>query len=370
MTSGKDVGEGLEGVVAGASAVSDADPAAGVLRYRGVDLSELAGHVPFERVWALLVDGGGDRALQAAPFIPATALSGDARVDLQAALAEMTPQRHFTPLLETEPAVAREQLAAAAAAVPSVVARSARGGGRAPVPERVVDQGRSLAERFLLRWRGESDPDRVRALDAYWVCAAEHGLNSSTFAARVIASTGADVGAALSGAVGALSGPLHGGAPERVLKMLDDVEREGDAGRYVARLLDRHERLMGFGNRIYRDVDPRARALQRIALTLPSPRLAVATELEQAALAELAARRPGRPLPTNLEFWAAIVLDYVGAPPTLFTALFACARVAGWSAHILEQRVRGRLIRPTSFYVGPEPKSYAEAVAGPLASNR
>src|SRR5205814_7753967 len=154
--------------------------------------------------------------------------------------------------------------------------------------------------------RGESDPKHVKAIDAYWTSAAEHGMNASTFTARVVASTGADVGAALSGAVGALSGPLHGGAPSRVLKMLDDVERTGDAVRYVKDLLDRGERLMGFGHRVYRAEDPRARVLRRTAHELGASRAEVAEALEEAALAELRERKPDRVLATNVEFWSAV----------------------------------------------------------------
>jgi citrate synthase len=177
-------------------------------------------------------------------------------------------------------------------------------------------------------------------------------MNASTFTARVIASTGADVAAALSGAVGALGGPLHGGAPSRVLAMLDEVERTGDAEGWVRAALDRGERLMGFGHRVYRAEDPRARVLRRTAHELGSARVEAAAELERVALAELRARKPDRVLATNVEFWSAVVLDLAEVPPELFTAMFACARVAGWSAHVLEQKREGRLVRPTAAYAG------------------
>src|SRR5204863_7683133 len=221
-------------------------------------------------------------------------------------------------------------------------------------------------ERFLIRWRGEANPDHVRAIDAYWISAAEHGMNASTFTARVIASTGADVAAALSGAVGALSGPLHGGAPLRVLRMLDEVEATGDAETWVKTALDRGDRLMGFGHRVYRAEDPRARVLRRTARELGSPRLEVAEALEAAALAELKARKPDRVLATNVEFWSAVVLDFAEVPANLFTPLFVCARTAGWSAHILEQKREGRLIRPTAKYVGPSPRPLASLEDAPV----
>src|SRR5439155_152271 len=200
----------------------------------------------------------------------------------------------------------------------------------------------------------DPDPRHVKAVDAYWTSAAEHGMNASTFTARVIASTGADVAAALSGAVGAMSGPLHGGAPARVLYMVEEVERIGDATKYVRAELDKGERLMGFGHRVYRAEDPRARVLRRTAKELGAPRYEVAAALEEAALAELHARRPDRVLATNVEYWAAIVLDFAEVPAHMFTAMFTCARTAGWSAHILEQKGTGRLIRPSADYVGPK----------------
>ena len=205
----------------------------------------------------------------------------------------------------------------------------------------------------MIRWRGEPDPRHVKAVDAYWTSAAEHGMNASTFTARVIASTGADVAAALSGAVGAMSGPLHGGAPARVLSMIEEVERTGDAVKFVKASLDRGDRLMGFGHRVYRAEDPRARVLRRTAKELGAPRAEVAEALEEAALAELHARRPDRVLATNVEFWAAIVLDFAEVPPHMFTSMFTCARTAGWAAHILEQKQTGRLVRPSARYVGP-----------------
>jgi citrate synthase len=225
------------------------------------------------------------------------------------------------------------------------------------VPEADIDKATTIPERFLIRWRGEANPDHVKAIDAYWISAAEHGMNASTFTARVVASTGADVAAALSAAVGALSGPLHGGAPSRVLHMLDEVEERGDAEKWVKDALDRGERLMGFGHRVYRAEDPRARVLRRTAREIGAPRLDVAEKLEEAALAALKERSPDRVLATNVEFWSAVVLDYAEVPPDLFTPMFTCARVAGWSAHILEQKREGRLIRPTALYVGPGPRS-------------
>jgi citrate synthase len=351
-----DVQSGLEGVVAFATEIAEPDREGGALRYRGVDIEELVGKVPFEQVWGLLVDGSFLPGLPPAEPWPLYVRSGDPRVDVQAALAMLAPEWGFGQLIDISDEEARDQLARASVMALSFVAQSARGNGAPPVSQRDVDRATSIPERFLIRWRGEADPRHVKAIDAYWISAAEHGMNASTFTARVIASTGADVAAALSGAVGALSGPLHGGAPSRVLKMLDEVEALGDADKWVKDALDRGERLMGFGHRVYRAEDPRARVLRRTARELGSTRVEVAEALEQAALAELHARKPDRVLATNVEFWSAVVLDYAEVPPELFTPLFTCARTAGWSAHVLEQKREGRLIRPTAKYVGPGPR--------------
>ena len=352
-----EVQSGLEGVVAFATQIAEPDRDGGALRYRGVDIEELAGVVPYERVWGLLVDGSFEPGLAATQPPPLTVHSGVVRVDVQAALALLAADWQLGQLIDIDDEQARRDLARASAATLSFVAQSARGTRSPPVPQAQIDDAQSIAERFLLRWRGEADPGHVKAIDAYWVSAAEHGMNASTFTARVVASTGADCAAALSAAVGALSGPLHGGAPSRVLKMLDEVEALGDAERWVKQSLDRSERLMGFGHRVYRAEDPRARVLRRCARELGAPRLAVAEALEQAALAELHARKPDRVLATNVEFWSAVVLDFAQVPAELFTPMFTCARTAGWSAHILEQKREGRLIRPSAKYVGEPPRS-------------
>jgi len=351
-----EVQSGLEGVVAFATEIAEPDKEGGALRYRGVDIEDLVGAVPYEKVWGLLVDGSFDPGLQPAEPHPLLVRSGDPRVDVQAALAMLAPEWGMGQVLDITDDQARTDLARASVMALSFVAQSARGIGVPWVPQATIDQGTTIAERFLLRWRGECDPAHAKAIDAYWISAAEHGMNASTFTARVITSTGADVAAALSGAVGALSGPLHGGAPSRVLTMLDEVDELGDADRWVKDALDRGDRLMGFGHRVYRAEDPRARVLRRTARELGSPRFAAAEALEQAALAELHARKPDRVLATNVEFWSAVVLDTAAVPPELFTSMFSCARVAGWSAHILEQKREGRLIRPTAKYVGPAPR--------------
>ncbi|MBC7308088.1 MAG: citrate synthase 2 [Dietzia sp.] len=361
--SDSDVKHGLEGVIAFETAIAEPDREGGALRYRGVDIEDLVGRVSFGHVWGLLVDNEMDPGLPPAEPFPLPVHSGDVRVDVQAALAMLAPLWGLKPVLDIEPEEVRDNLARASVMALSFVAQSAHGQSTPMVPQSRVDEGRTITERFMIRWRDEPDPKHVEAVDAYWVSAAEHGMNASTFTARVIASTGADVAACLSGAVGAMSGPLHGGAPSRVLHMIEGVEQAGDATTYVKRLLDRGERLMGFGHRVYRAEDPRARVLRETCRRLDAPRFEVAAALEKAALDELHARRPDRVLATNVEFWAAVLLDFAEVPPEMFTPMFTCARTAGWSAHILEQKRTGRLIRPTARYVGEDPRGI-ESIAG------
>jgi citrate synthase len=359
-----EIHDGLEGVVAFRTEIAEPDKEGSALRYRGVDIEDIVGRVPFEKVWGLLVDGRYEPGLPPAEPYNIAIHTGDVRADVQASVAMLAPMLGMGQTYDISDEQARLDLSRVAVMVLSYAAQSARGLGQPVVPQREVDQGHTLAERFLIRWKGEPDPKHVKAIDAYWSSAAEHGMNASTFTARVITSTGADVAAAFSGAIGAMSGPLHGGAPSRVLGMIEEVEkRDGDAAGYVKELLDNGERLMGFGHRVYRAEDPRARVLRRTARELDAPRFAVAEALEKAALAELRERRPDRVLETNVEFWAAIVLDFAEVPANMFTAMFTCARTGGWSAHILEQKRTGRLIRPSAIYAGPSSRP-ADAVEG------
>ncbi len=290
-----------------------------------------------------------------------TVRSGDHRVDVQSALAMLAPEWGFGQLIDITDEEARDNLARASVMALSFVAQSAREAGQPPVPQEEIDQGRTIPERFLIRWRGEANPDHVKAIDAYWISAAEHGMNASTFTARVVASTGADCAAALSAAVGALSGPAARRGP---LARAEDARGSRTDGRRRALGLRRA--------RPWRSPDglrpphlpgrrpARPRAAQTRAANWARPRFQAAEALEKAALAELHARRPDRVLATNVEFWSAVILDLAEVPPELFTPMFTCARVAGWSAHILEQKREAKLIRPTAKYVGHGPRSVAE----------
>src|SRR5690348_9086277 len=247
-----EVQHGLEGVIAFETQIAEPDKEGSALRYRGVDIEDLVGHVPFENVWGLLVDGAYQPGMPPAEPFPLPVHSGDIRVDVQSAIAMLAPAWGLHQMLDTGVEQIREDLARISVMALSYVAQSARGLGTPMVPQSEVDKADTIVERFMIRWKGDPDPAHTKAVDAYLVSAAEHGMNASTFTARVIASTGADAAASISGAIGALSGPLHGGAPARVLQMLDAVERSGDADAYVRGLLDRGERIMGFGHRVYR----------------------------------------------------------------------------------------------------------------------
>ena len=360
----KDFVPGLAGVLAFTTDIAEPDRDGGALRYRGVDIEELvAEQVTFGDVWSLLVDGKFGRSLPPAEPFPLPVHTGDVRVDVQAGLAMLAPIWGYQPLLDVDDETARENLARASVMALSYVAQSARGIYQPAVPQAEIDQCDTVTARFMTRWKGDPDPRHIEAIDAYWVSAAEHGMNASTFTARVIASTGADVAAALSGAIGAMSGPLHGGAPARVLPMIEEVEKTGDAQGLVKGILDRKDKLMGFGHRVYRAEDPRARVLRATAKRLDAPRYEAAAALEQAALTELRERRPDRAIETNVEFWAAVILDFAEVPAHMMPAMFTCGRTAGWCAHILEQKRLGKLVRPAALYTGPGPRK-PEAVEG------
>ncbi len=315
---------GLEGVVAVETEIAEPDREGGSLRYRGIDIEELVGRYPYENVWGLLVDDDLDSKMpDPEPYEPA-GLTGNAPSDLQAETARLSGVWGLGKLNEISDEQAREDLGRLSAQMMSIVARSARvaDGKTDVVPDDVVAQGQTAAEKFLLRWRGEADPRHAKAA-----------------------------------AVGALSGPLHGGAPAYVKPMLEEVAQSGDAERWVRDTLAAGKRIMGFGHRIYRAEDPRSRLLKRTAKELGSTQVELAEELEQVALAALQERHPERVLATNVEYYSAIVLDVAEIPPRLAPAMFACSRVAGWSAHILEQKRTGRLFRPSARYVGPATRS-------------
>jgi citrate synthase len=353
---------GLEGVVVAETRLSDVDGDRGRLVIAGHEVEDLAGTRTFEEVCGLLwgapagevrqrVGEGRSRAFELLPTL-GDALALPSGMDaLRAGLAHLTGGAEEARDWLSDAAV----LTGATAVLAASWLRT-RAGGK-PTPP---DPGRGHAEDFLrMALATEPDAQRARALDAYLVTVSDHGMNASTFAARVVASTASDMVSAVVAAVGALKGPLHGGAPGPVLDMLDAVGTPGRARAWIDAELDAGRRIMGMGHRVYRVRDPRAavfeRQIERLARSEAGDRLALARAVEGAAEDALRARHPDRPLRANVEFFTAVLLEAVGLPRAAFSPTFAVGRVAGWCAHYVEQRENGRLIRPASRYVGPAP---------------
>jgi citrate synthase len=359
--------DGLEGVVAADTVLSEVDGQAGRLIIRGRSLDELAGHATYEEVTRLLWDGFfEDLPADLAPALGAARLEVFAEVSaLDTGLLDRTPieaMRALTARLADgdDLAIALRLVAAPAVFTAAVVRAQA---GEAPVrPDPAL--GHAADTLRMLRGRPANRAE-VEALDTYLVTVSDHGLNASTFAARVIASTRAGLTSAVLGGISALKGPLHGGAPGPIIEMLDGIGRPENARAWIEEALARGDRLMGFGHRVYRVRDPRADALKAAVRKLTEGsnvmpgRLAFAEAVEAAALAILKARKPDRSLQTNVEFYTALLLEALAFPPCAFTCAFAAGRVAGWIAHAREQLAGGRLIRPQSHYVGPMPRQAA-----------
>lgn len=353
---------GLDGVVVAETRLSDVDGQAGRLVLRGAELDALAGRLDFAGIAAWLWADAFEPPADAGPEALARAL-GAARV---AAFARLEPCDFDGPPIEAlRRSLARApdgdgldvaiDLAATLAVATAALARSGRGETWMP-PDPTAGHA---ADTIAMAGGAPASPAAAAALDAYWTTVSDHGLNASTFAARVVASTRAGLTSAAIAGLSALKGPLHGGAPGPVLDMLDAIGAPERADGWIADALARGERLMGFGHRIYRVRDPRADALKLALARLSgasgrrSTRLELAESVETAALSGLAAARPGRRLDVNVEFYTAVLLDALGFDRSLFTCLFACGRIIGWVAHAREQIATGRLVRPASIYVGP-----------------
>jgi citrate synthase len=357
---------GLEGVVVAETVLSQVDGERGRLIVCGRDIEVLVQDMGFEGVCSLLWRGHtGDRATLQNELGRARAEAWERLPDLGGALDVADGMEALRAALahlpasdpESDPAVDQVRITGACGVFVAAWARK-RLEGLAPRPP---DPALPHAE-DVLRMLGADAPEpaRVAGLDAYFTTVAEHGMNASTFAARVVASTGSDSVSAVVAAVGALKGPRHGGVPGPVLEMFDAIGEPGQARAWIERELAARRRIMGMGHRVYRVRDPRAAvfeaAVQRLAASdIASERLAFARAVEREAVAALAARYPGRGLEANVEFYTAVLLDAVGLHRATFTPLFACARAAGWLAHVQEQRRTGRLIRPRARYVGPLP---------------
>ena len=357
MSTERAYSPGLKGVIAGETSLAMIDGEAGRLQYRGYPIGELVERGTYSQVAELLWTGEWrpDAHLACAP-LPAEMTDTLRRLppDTNAMDALRTAISAWGAVTGTLWPPTVEQARAITAVAPSALAAFARlRDGLEPIEP---DPDLGLAAGFLYQLRGERpDEAAARALDAYFVVGAEHGFNASTFTARVIVSTHSDVASAVAGAIGALKGPWHGGAPSEVVDQLHQIGAIEDAEAWIRATLARGERLMGFGHRVYRAYDPRAAALRSVAegLASVSDWLARAVAIEEVALRVLAEWKPDYPIKTNVEYYAAAVLQGVGLPPNLFPSTFALARHAGWTAHCLEQAEANVLIRPAVEYVGP-----------------
>jgi len=367
------VPRGLDGVIAVQTRLSHVDGENGVLIIGGYQLEELAGQVTFEEAAHLLWTGHlpttaeGEalsremvtlRALPESTMAVAceAATRGAPPIDaLRMACSTMSLDLRCSNDISYDADVSSAK--ALVARFPTIVAAyTGAAAGRQPIAPR---SDLSLAANFLYMVSGnEPDPIAARALDTYWVTVIDHGMNASTFTARVIASTRSDMVSAVTGAIGAMKGPLHGGAPGPVLDMLTDIRRTERIEDWVRREIAAGRRIMGFGHRIYKVRDPRAEVLGRIAEEMADTALHdralfdLARDVEKTVLRVLEEIKPGRNLRTNVEFYTALVLQSIGLRPEMFVAMFACGRAAGWCAHVIEQHAEDHLIRPQSEYIG------------------
>ncbi|MEV7469030.1 citrate synthase/methylcitrate synthase [Streptomyces kronopolitis] len=369
-----DAPRGLAGVIVTETQLGDVRGTEGFYHYRQYSAVELASARSFEDVWHLMFHGELPDAAQLAAFraetaalravpaavreaLPALARAGvrsGPLAGLRTALSLLGATAGFRPLYDMDADHRRTDALAACAAVPTLITALHRlGRGLQPVEPR-ADLGHAANYLYMLTGE-EPDPERVRAIEAYLISTIDHGFNASTFTARVIASTGADLAACLVGAVGALSGPLHGGAPSRALDMLDAIGTPDRIDSWVRDSILRGDRIMGFGHSVYRTEDPRSRMLRGVAERFGGPLVDFAVQVEARVEALLAELKPGRELHTNVELYAGVVMELCGLPREMFTPTFCAARVVGWSANILEQAEDSKIIRPAARYVGPPP---------------
>jgi citrate synthase len=371
-----EIPEGLEGVAVAHTDLGDVRGKQGFYHYRQYSAVELAEKRTLEDVWHLMLEGRLPdleereafieevRPLREIPdavkkHLPSIATLGDRFVPLEAlraAYSVYASQQDFKPSLDVDAAELRSQALRTCAVFPTLIMALYRLNRH----EDPVDPHPDLpyAANYLYMLQGEvAPPEHGRAVEQYLIATIDHGFNASTFTGRVITSTGADLGSAVLGALGALSGPLHGGAPSRALDMLRDIGSEEKAEPWLRDAVEHGKRLMGFGHRVYKTEDPRNVLLREVAERLEpdSPKVDLAKFVEKKAVEILEELKPGRMLYPNVEFYSGVVMDMIGMPPPLFTPTFACSRVIGWTAHILEQAADNRLIRPSASYTGPEP---------------
>ncbi len=362
---------GLEGIVVAETAIGDVRGREGFYHYRQYSAVDLAAARSLEDVWQLLLDGDLPDAAASSRFgdevahlrmlppgldrlLPELAASGSPLDVLRSAVSILGSELGWRPSHDLDHEELRAQTLRLCSVVPTVLSAGHRlRNGLAPVPPR---DDLSFAANYLWMLLGEEAPAaHVRAIEQYLVLTIDHGFNASTFTARVVTSTGADLAAAICGAIGALSGPLHGGAPSRALAMLDSIGTPDRAEPWIREAVVRGDRIMGFGHRVYKTDDPRSRFLREVARSLGGPLVDFAEQVERTTVEVLAELKPGRELYTNVEFFAGVVMHTCRIPREMFTPTFASSRTIGWSAHVLEQAADNRLIRPAGRYVGPTP---------------
>ena len=369
-----EIPRGLEGVVVAETDIGDVRGLEGFYHYRQYNAVELAEQRSIEDVWHLMLEGELPSRDERTAFMATVAPLREIPAEIQAALptiAGVGPDAPpldmlrttlsllgahlgFRPSLDIDAAELKAQAMRVCATVPTLLTAIHRiQHGLEPIDP---DPELAYAANYLYMLTGQvPPPEHARAVEQYLISTIDHGFNASTFTARVITSTGADLAAAVVGAIGALSGPLHGGAPSRALDMLDSIGTLDNAEPWLRAAVERGDRLMGFGHRVYKTDDPRSVMLRGVANRLGGPNVQLAEQIEAKAIEVLAELKPGRKLYTNVEFYAGIVMDTCGLPREMFTPTFASSRVIGWCAHILEQAADNRLIRPSALYVGPPP---------------
>lgn len=363
---------GLKGLVVADTAIGEVRGDEGFYHYRQHSAIELATSRSYEDVWRLLVDGAlpatrderrrfvdevvGLRQVEPAVWssLPAIAASSPPLEGLRTALSLLAAARGMRPVLDATPPERRHDALVLAAATPTLLAALHRlRSDQEPIEPR-ADLGHAANYLWMLTG-AEPSTARAAAIERYLISTIDHGFNASTFTARVVASTGADVGSAVVAALGALSGPLHGGAPSRALELLEDIGSAGRTESVVRAKLAAGERIMGFGHAVYRTEDPRSAMLRQVAIGLDTPLARLAVEVERRVVSVLAEVKPGRELYANVEYYASVVMAACGVPPSMFTPTFASSRVVGWTAHVLEQAEDSAIIRPSARYVGAPP---------------
>jgi len=366
-----DVPRGLEGVVVSETTVGDVRGREGFFHYRQYSAVELAEKRSLEDAWFLLFTGALPTAPHSTRFcqeiaplrtlppglaalLPSLARQGSPLDVLRTGVSLIGAELEWRPTTDVDAGTLQDQATRLCAVVPTLLTSAYRiRSGLDPLPPR--DDLSSAANYLWMLTGDEPSAEHARAIEQYLMLTIDHGFNSSTFTARVITSTGADLAAAICGAVGALSGPLHGGAPSRALDMLDQIGTPDRADEWIRHAIGRGERIMGFGHRVYKTDDPRSVFLRDVARRIEAPLAEFACDVERIVVDVLAELKPGHQLYANVEFFAGVVMDACGIPREMFTPTFASSRVIGWSSQVMEQAGDNRLIRPTARYVGPPP---------------